>query len=178
MNRFVRNQIDVVNGEAHDWDLLNVNSLYKEEFRKNTGKEEMIGSYLNASKNLYCVLTNYNHPDNGLTVIWRNPLCVPFLFLCRHTLELSIKYYLERKDISFGSTHDIKNLYEKTSLNIPEYYELVEAFTILDKTGTMLRYSVDNSDREFRKKPLFVNSHKIIIYVEKLCTELLNLGSK
>lgn len=172
-NRFIRERIDLLKGEGHEWDLLTTSSLYKKELRKNNSKEEMIKSYLNASKNMYYVFKKNNHPNPGLSVIWSNPLCIPFLFLCRHTLELSIKYYLEKQNIKFKSTHDLKSLYKKTNIDNKEFDELIDTFNTLDKTGTMLRYSVDNSDNEFRDRPYFVKSDKIIIYVEKLCKKLL-----
>ena len=172
-NRFIRERIDLKKGEGHDWDLLCTSSLYKENLRKNSGKKEMIQSYLNASKKLYEIFKRYNHPDPMISVIWSDPLCIPFLFLCRHTIELSIKYYLENHNISFNSIHNIKKLYKKTNIENQEYNELIQAFNTLDKTGTMLRYSVDNSDNEYRNKPYFIKSDEIIIYVEKLCNELL-----
>ena len=104
--------IDILKGEGHDWDLLSTSALYKKELRKNTSKVEMIQSYLNASKKMYDVFKTNNHPAPGLSVIWSNPLCIPFLFLCRHTTELSIKYYLEKHNINFKSIHDIKSLYK------------------------------------------------------------------
>ena len=177
-NKFIREQIDILKGEGHDWDLLSTSALYKKELRKNTSKVEMIQSYLNASKKMYDVFKTNNHPAPGLSVIWSNPLCIPFLFLCRHTTELSIKYYLEKHNINFKSIHDIKSLYKKANIDNKEYDELIEAFNILDKTGTMLRYSVDNSDNEFRDKPYFVKSDQIMIYTEKLSKELLELSNK
>ncbi len=177
-NSFIREQIDLQKGEGHEWDLLNASSLYKKGLRKNNSKEEMIQSYLNASKSMYYVFKKMNHPDPGLSVIWGNSLCIPFLFLCRHTIELSIKYYLEKSSISFKSTHNIKVLYKKTNIKNEDYDELVNTFDILDKTGTMLRYSVDNSDKEFREKPYFIKSDRIITYVEKLSKQLLESCNK
>lgn len=31
---------------------------------------------------------NENNPDNGIKVFRMNQMCMPFLFLCRHTIEL------------------------------------------------------------------------------------------
>lgn len=172
-NRFIKEQISIKNRDDKDWDLLSTSSLYKEEFRKNEGKKELISSYLAASKEMYIIFKKKTHPDKSLTLLLENPLCIPFLFLCRHTIELSLKYYLDNNNIKFKHRHSLKILYKKTGIENQEYSELIEAFEILDKTGTMLRYSVDNADNEFRKSPLFVKTDDIIIYVEELCNKLL-----
>lgn len=176
-NMFIRDRIDLLKGEGHDWDILSPSSLYKKELRKNNSKKEMIQSYLNASKKMYDVFKTNNHLAHGIEVIWSDSLCIPFLFLCRHTIELSIKYYLEKNNISFKTIHDIKSLYKKADIKNKEYDELVEAVDFLDKTGTMLRYSVDNSDNEFRDKPYFVKSDQIMAYTEKLSKDLLELSN-
>ena len=172
-NRFISEKIEFL---SQDWDLLSISSLHKNELRKCNGKKEMIQSYLNASKKMYDILKKNNHPESNISIIWNNSLCIPFLFLCRHTIELSIKYYLEKHNISFKTTHNIKKLYKKTYINNQEYEELIEAFNILDKTGTMLRYNVDNADNEFRNKPYYIKTSKIIVYVDKLCMQLLKLS--
>lgn len=172
-NRFIQEQINIAKGEAKEWDLLSTSLLYKETIRKDEGKKELIYSYLTSSKEMYIIFKRKTHPDKGLTLILENPLCIPFLFLCRHTLELSLKYYMEHHNIKFNHEHSIKNLFKKTDIESQDYSELIDAFDILDKTGTMLRYSVDNADNEFRNKPLFVKTDEIIIYVEELCKKLL-----
>ena len=105
-NQFIKERLDNFSEEVHKWELLKTSSILKTE-NKNTSIE-MAESYYNASKILYNAILQENHPENGLSVIRMNSLIIPFLFLCHHNIELSIKIALDRKNIKYGNIHNLK----------------------------------------------------------------------
>lgn len=173
-NKFIKDNIHLEKGEAYEWYLLNTSSLYKEEFRKDSGKKELIESYLNATKNIYHQMEISTHAFSATYIFRSNTLCIPFLFLCRQTIELTLKYYLEKNGIEFKSNHDINRLYNKSKINNDNFKQLIKTFKILDKTGTMLRYSTDQEDNEYRTKPLFVKAKDILKTTSDLTYYVLN----
>lgn len=81
-NKFIKDNIHLEKGEAYEWYLLNTISLYKEEFRKDSGKKELIESYLNATKNIYHQMGISTHAFGATYIFIGDTLCMPFLFLC------------------------------------------------------------------------------------------------
>lgn len=173
-NKFIKDNINLEKGEAYEWYLLNTSSIYKEEFRKDSSKKELIESYLNAAKNIYEQMAISTHAYGATYVFRSDTLSIPFLFLCRQTIELTLKYYLKKNNIEFKSNHDINNLYNKSKINNDNFKQLIKAFKILDKTGTMLRYSTDQEDNEYRTKPLFVKAEDILKTTSDLTHYVLN----
>ena len=173
-NKFIKDNIHLEKGEAYEWYLLNTSSLYKEEFRKDSSKKELIESYLNAAKNIYEQMTISTHAYGATYVFRSDTLSIPFLFLCRHRIELSLKYYLEKNNIKFQGNHDINKLFNKSKINNDNFKQLIKAFKTLDKTGTMLRYSTDQDDNEYRNKPLFVKAEDILKTTRDLTDYILN----
>lgn len=173
-NKFIKDNIHLEKGEAYEWYLLNTSSLYKEEFRKDSSKKELIESYLNAAKNIYEQMTISTHAYGATYIFRSDTLSIPFLFLCRHTIELSLKYYLEKNNIKFQGNHDINKLFNKSKINNDNFKQLIKAFKTLDKTGTMLRYSTDQDDNEYRNKPLFVKAEDILKTTRDLTDYILN----
>ena len=119
-NKFIRTQFDGMTSEVHEWDCLNFAVAYTEEFRKKENEKTIVRSYINAMRNLYDSLKKDNHPTDGIMVFKNNDLCYPFLFMCRHSIELSLKFFLENNGNNGNkviSGHNLKKLWDKLNLN-------------------------------------------------------------
>lgn len=50
--------------------------------------------------------------DVNIKIFRMNQMCMPFLFMCRHTIELLIKAVLDKKQGEFKKIHRLKELWE------------------------------------------------------------------
>ena len=183
-NKFIRTQFNGMTSEIHEWDCLNFTVAYTDEFRKKESEKTIIRSYINAMYRLYDNLKIENHPTDGITIFKDNDLCYPFLFMCRHSIELSLKFLLENnknnkdKGSKVISGHNLKKLWDKLDLNKyyenDEYNQLINLFEVLDDDGTKLRYIKDKGGKENFKQLYFIKSDLILQTTINLCNELLN----
>lgn len=91
----IRYQFDGLTTEVLEWECLTPTVFLKESVRDEMAKKEIILAYLKASKMLFEGLNADNNPNCFMKVIRKNQVCMPFLYVCRHALELSIKLRIQ-----------------------------------------------------------------------------------
>ena len=160
---FVRNSIDL--NKSDGWELISASTIMKKEFKYSSSKFEIVQSYLQAID----ILSNSSYNQN-LKIVSLRSVWVPFLFLCRQAVELSLKNALEITNIEINTpTHNIQKLWsfflEKNRSYILDQEEgiikrisvLVEVLDSLDNDGSHFRYSTSNNDELYREKPYLIN---------------------
>jgi|GEM_PF-2220541 len=164
---FIRNNIDL--DRSTGWELISASTIMKKEFKYSGAKFEIVQSYLHAID----ILSNpaYNGSYNpNLKIVSLRSVWVPFLFLCRQAVELSLKNALELTNIEIKKpTHNIQQLWamfveqnkpyilEEEQVFIKRISVLVEVLDSLDNDGSHFRYSTSNSDELYREKPYLIN---------------------
>jgi len=186
-NDFIRYQLDGFS-ESSKWECLNPSAFLRNEFRGSTAENEVVLSYANAAERMAQMLISENNAiPNLLKVIRINSLCLPFLFLCRHTVELSIKRTINLCTGKKKSVHDIRKLWE---LLLPEVDGnligneremianmsiFVNTIALLDPDGSQARYSTSNNGELYHEKPIFISVENISLYLKVFVENLLSL---
>ena len=160
---FLRNNIDLDSSKG--WELISTSTIMKNEFKYSGAKFEIVQSYLHAID----ILSNSSYNQN-IKIVSMRTVWVPFLFLCRQAVELSIKNALELTNIQIKKpSHNIQELWtifiEKNKLYILEKEQclikrisvLVEVLDSLDNDGSHFRYSTSNNNELYREKPYLIN---------------------
>ena len=175
-NKFIREKFNGLTNEVHNWELVKTSTILKSEYKQ--GNIEIACSYLNAAKKIYLDLKNEIHSQNGITTLRINQLTIPFLYLCRHSIELSIKVVLDYNKITYGNIHNLKELFSKLSIEDKlndDYILLIEVLDFIDDKGMWLRYDRDlKNKKEYIEKPLFINATEIINVTENFINFMLN----
>lgn len=164
---FIRNNIDL--DRSKGWELISAYTIMKQEFKYSSAKFEIVQSYLHAIDILSNPSCNGSYNSN-LKIVSLRSIWVPFLFLCRQVVEISLKNALELTNIKIQNpTHNIKELWEifvdknKTFIFegeqrlIQRISILVEVLYYLDNDGSHFRYSTSNKDELYRKEPYLIN---------------------
>lgn len=174
-NKFMRNKIDFK--EAMDWEVVTPTAFFKEECRGKKAEKEIVEGYLKSAEYLYMCFIKDNNPLQGLKVFKNDQMCMPFLYLCRHTLELTLKMKIEKKQEKVEVGHSLSNLWKKlkkiASIDNEEYEQLIEALSTIDNDGCKLRYIKDQKGNEYDNIPCFIKPYEIITTIRKLHDELL-----
>lgn len=179
----------------HDlWRIVKSSSFFKEDSRLQFAEKELLESYKLALDCLYEKMkddplegmmrlqygTNPYYekaPKAFVKVLQFYSYTIPFLYICRHLLELSMKAYLERKTGKTFSGHFIKELWEKIQnedeLNTEKYEDLVKLCILLDDDGCHLRYSKDKKGNEYANKPLFIKYKEVYLAASDLYRQLI-----
>lgn len=89
---FIKDNLDLHSPDLFNWDMVLVSSLYKKEYKADENEKEVINGYANAVDCIANGIKVQNHPGVGVLAFRSNSLVVPFIFLCRHTVELILKY--------------------------------------------------------------------------------------
>ena len=174
MNKYMKENYNV-NYDSMTWALLKPSAFYKSELRIGEAELEIINSYVRCMNSVCEEIKKEFIP--GLHVMRTYSLCIPYVYICRHLIELMLKKAIELKVGGTKTGHSINNLwedckklYDKQKL---EYYdELIETFEILDDNGEKLRYVKDKQGNEFENKPIFLNVELIKEDINKLKEEL------
>lgn len=176
----IRYKFDGLNSEIFRWEVLTPTAFTKEEFKLDKVEKEMVLAYLRASELICMNLINENNPAFGLKIIKDNPVCMPFLFLCRHTIELSIKLRLEYEHVQNVSGHKLSKIYNKLLKFKPEIEKcndlkiIIDVLDLIDNDGCKLRYSKDKNGKVYQEQPIFINPDKIMIATKKACEYLIS----
>ena len=175
MNKYIKSGIDVYT-ESKDWMLIKTSSFYKKECKKEKAEIEIIDSYISCMENLANIIRS--EARDGMCILKIYSLCIPYLFVCRHSLELIIKRYIESKSDNVCKGHNIsylwsecKNINEDKKLNY--YNELIKTMNHLDSDGTRFRYVKDKEGKEYENEPVFINYELIKEDIIKLKNDLL-----
>lgn len=166
-NKFMKSNVKFGTKEIWKWECLTPTVFYKEEFRKKMAEKEIVDAYLNAAESVYGRLEQLNNPEKGIIkVFWTNQMCMPFLYMCRHTVELSIKYRLKQIGVEYNKIHRLDNLWstlrENTEIKNEDFDLLIETLNEIDDDGCKLRYAVDKKDNEYNDEPRFIRTDLIL----------------
>ncbi len=186
-NRYLKNTIDFSNINRDSWMLLRFSSFFKEEIRLERAEVELIESYRLALYKMYeaikkgQLLCNPRIEDENSivrphTLVFKTySLGIPFIFLARHLIELSIKKFLEDNSSTIETGHKISKLWEKCKKKTPAfsaYDEVIDCLTIIDDDELYFRYTKDKNGKEYDNKPIFIDYTKIYRRVSQLSINL------
>lgn len=175
----IKHQFDGLTAEIYDWECLTPTVFLKESVKADIAEKEMVMAYLRTSELLYNGLVIDNNPAYHVKVVRSNQICMPFLYVCRHSLELSIKLRIRFEIKKTVSGHKLSELYEKLISDLPELKTnielsvLVEVLNEIDDDGCKLRYSKDKKDKIYQEKPTFIKADRILELTKKVCNVLI-----
>lgn len=174
MNKYIKEHYDVKT-DSLEWIPLKSSAYFNKEIRKNQAEMEMIDSYIESMEIMYIGIKN--ELREGMCILRTYSLCVPYLYICRHIIELIIKKSIEGKLQETKNGHSIKTLWGECKRlnkdkNLNNYNQLIEAIDSLDNNGEKFRYAKDKEGNEFDNKPLFLNVGLIKTDIYKLKKEL------
>lgn len=172
-----------------DFNPVTFSSAFKPETQSAEAQKEFIHSYLESAKALAIKLDELERPRGGIQKIFYNySLTLPIIYLCRHCLELSIKYAIscingKPKEVhgldkvwsSFRSYLPTQNSGKERSV-LKEMGNFVQAINLLDDTGTKLRYPLNKDGTCTQGKFLWANSKQIVSSTEKFVKQLEELN--
>ena len=167
---FIADQLDTKSYDVFNWDMFLISSIYRNEIKDIEAEKEIIRGYAKATNCLFEEIKRTNHPSSGELILTVNSLVVPFVFLCRHTVELIIKYLRNSLSIPPTNTHpllalwnDVENaLIEKapSDSSLKEFIEnakiYISVLEELDPDGTRARYSKSTSGKPYHSKPKYI----------------------
>ena len=179
---FIRNNIDL--DRSKGWELISASTIMKNEFKYSSAKFEIVQSYLHAIDILSNPSCNGSYNPN-LKIVSLRSIWVPYLFLCRQAVELSLKNALELTHIEINKpTHNIKELWdifveqnksfilEEEKGFIKRISVLVEVLDFLDNDGSHFRYSTSNYNELYREKPYLINPKRFSDEVHSMALTL------
>lgn len=174
MNKYIKEHYNV-NKDSMEWALLKTSAFYKKELRVNQAEIEIIDSYINCMD----TICNQIKKDfrKGMHILRTYSLCIPYIFICRHLIELMLKRAIESKVNEVKNGHIISDLWREckkiyNDINLEYYDELIETIDMLDNNGEKYRYVKDKRGNEFENKPIFLNVELIKMDIKKLKKEL------
>ena len=180
---FVRDNFDKC--LTNEWDIITSASIFKEEFKSNEAEKEVILGYANALSCIADSLLKQNHSFKVIMTFRTDSLTIPFIFLARHTVELTLKYFCRLLNIDFPPKHSLISLWNKIITRFDKYDLLkedeleditifIEALEELDCDGSRSRYSKDNNGKLYNNKPKFINVRNINDFIQNLFIKLVN----
>lgn len=159
MNRYIKEKIDI-RYDSMTWAMLKVSACFKDEYKKEQSEIEIIESYIECM-NIVCnkIVKEFRA---GMSILKTYSLCIPYVFICRHTIELILKKSIENKTRKIEVGHSNLSLWKKCKKiyddrNLNYYDELIDTINLLDDNGEKFRYIKDKDGNEFANKPLFLN---------------------
>jgi len=192
VEKLYKSQMNGLNDKSiPEVNLITFSSLFKKEAKEAGLQKEFIQSYLESAKILSKRLEELQ-PQMGITkVFYSYSLTLPIIYLCRHCLELSIKYAISRINgkpkyvhgldkvwSSFLSYLPPENYSEKEKSLLKSMKHFVQDIDLLDDTGTKLRYPLEQDKTCTENKFKWANSKLIVDTTEKFVKqlELLDIG--
>lgn len=170
---------------SNDWDIIACSSIFKEEFKDNEAEKEVILSYANALNCIANSLLKQNHSPEVVMTFRTNSLTIPFIFLARHTVELTLKYICRLLSIGCRPKHNLIPLWDEIIATFKKYnliqdvsLENIKIFIValeeLDQDGSHSRYSKDNKGALYNNKPKFINVRTINNFIQDFFIKLVN----
>lgn len=180
---FVRSEFDGY--ISNDWDIIACSSIFKKEYKDNEAEKEVILGYANALNCIADSLLKQNHSPVVIMTLCTNSLTIPFIFLARHTVELTLKYICRLLNIEYKPRHGLITLWDKIVEKFNEYDCIqndklddirifICALEELDCDGSHSRYSKDNKGNLYNDKPKFINVKNINNFIQDLFIKLVN----
>lgn len=182
---FVKDNLDLSSPDLFNWDMILVSSLYKKEYKDDENEKEVINGYANAVDCIANGIKVQNHPGVGVLAFRSNSLVVPFIFLCRHTVELILKYLRKCLGLNTPNKHGLLYLWdeiEKTLIEanpsvteaIAGLREYISVLEELDPDGSHSRYSKSPKGEPYHNKPKFVRVVTLNEVLQKVLLPLID----
>lgn len=170
---------------TNEWDIIASASILKKEYKDKEAEKEVILGYANALNCIADSLLKQNHSSAVIMTLRTNSLTIPFIFLARHTVELSLKYICRLLNIECKPKHGLITLWDKIIERFNEYNCIgnddlddikvfICALEELDCDGSHSRYSKDNKGNLYNDKPKFINVKNINNFIQDLFIELVS----
>lgn len=170
---------------TNEWDIVTSASIFKDEFKPDEAEKEVILGYANALNCIADSLLKQNHSPGIIMTLCTNSLTIPFMFLARHTVELTLKYICRLLNIEYKPRHGLITLWDKIVEKFNEYNCIqndnlddikifICALEELDCDGSHSRYSKDNKGNLYNNKPKFINVKNINNFIQDLFIKLVN----
>ncbi len=171
---------------TNEWDIIASSSIFKEEFKDNEAEKEVILGYANALNCIADSLLKQNHSPAVIMTLRTDSLTIPFIFLARHTVELTLKYICKLLNIEYKPKHNLTTLWDAIIVAFNKYnstqddiFDDIKTFICalneLDCDGSHARYSKDIKGNLYNEKPKFVNVKNINNFVQDLFVKLVNI---
>lgn len=178
---FVRDKFD--KDITNEWDIVTSASVFKEEFKTDEAEKEVILGYANALNCIADSLLKQNHSPVVIMTLRTDSLTIPFIFLARHTVELTLKYICRLLNIEYKPRHGLIRLWDKIvekfnecdciqNDNLDDIRIFICALEELDCDGSHSRYSKDNEGNLYNDKPKFINVKNINNFIQDLFIKL------
>lgn len=170
---------------TNEWDIVASSSIFKEEFKENEAEKEIILGYANALNCIADSLLKQNHSHAVIMTLRTNSLTIPFIFLARHTIELTLKYICRLLGVEYKPRHSLIELWDKIIERFNQFDSIqnneledikifIEILEELDCDGSHSRYSKDNTGKLYNEKPKFINVKNINNFIQDLFIKLVN----
>ena len=172
MNKYIKNKYNVKK-DSMEWALIKSSVFIVEDERKKQAELEMIDSYIYCMKKI-CDSMKREFME-GIHVIKFYSLCIPYLFICRHSLELILKKSIENNTNKVKKGHNILKLWNECKGNnekLDYYDELINTVNLLDDDGLRFRYAKDIEGNVYNDPTFFLNIEKLKDDIIKLKEEL------
>lgn len=173
-----------------DYNPLLVSAWFKEEYKKGKMTEEYIKSFIEAAKVLSKAIREQQSNDSEIKIFYSYSLTLPALYICRHSIEMVIKYSLELLHIEFKKIHNLNELWDKLVESIPKELQnekektvisnmglFIEKVNTLDENGQRLRYAIQTSGELSQENFLWVNLQNIVNCTENFIDQILNIDT-
>lgn len=173
-----------------DYNPLLLSACFKEEYKKDKMKEEYIKSFIEAAKALSKATKEQQSNIPGINKIFYGySLTLPALYLCRHSMEMVIKYSLESLNIEYRKIHKLIDLWNRLVEVFPPNLQSGKERTIindmgifidklnnLDENGQRLRYAIQTSGDLSQENFLWVNIQNVVDSTEKFINQILSIN--
>lgn len=173
-----------------DYNPLLVSAWFKEEYKKGKMTEEYIKSFIEVAKVLSKAIREQQSNDSEIKIFYSYSLTLPALYICRHSIEMVIKYSLELLHIEFKKIHNLNELWDKLVESIPKELQnekektvisnmglFIEKVNTLDENGQRLRYAIQTSGELSQENFLWVNLQNIVNCTENFIDQILNIDT-
>lgn len=166
-----------------DFDFITFSSLFNKGIKNEELQKEYIRSFLESAKTLS------NNSKEKLPIVinkifFKYSLTLPIIYLCRHAIELEIKYMIDKLGGTPKPVHKLENLWTSLLNLFPkekdkEESKIINAMTsfinyisVLDNDGTKLMYPSDKMGNLNQEIPIFVNTKLIVYATDKFIQQL------
>lgn len=168
-----------------DYNPLLFSAFCKKEYKKDEMTKEFIKSFIEAAKSLSKAVKE-EQSTNKIFYIYS--LTLPALYLCRHSIEMVIKYSLDLLHKDYRKMHKLKalwnELFKAISSNLQNDKErsiinnmglFVDYLNNLDDNGQRLRYAIQSSGDMSQEDFLWVNLQNIVDSSERFIDQILSI---
>lgn len=174
-----------------DYNPLLISTCFKEEYKKDMMTKEYIKSFTEAAKAILAT-AKLQQPNVPVIhkIIYEYSLTLPALYLCRHSIEMAIKFSLESLHIDYKKIHKLKELWDKLEESIPKKLQsgkertiignmgyFIEKINDLDDNGQRLRYAIQTSGDLSQENFLWVNLQSTVNSTEKFVKQVLSIDA-